>query len=477
MDAHGGRMDRRAFLRKAASCGGMACLAGALAGKGAGVSESGSKGNGFATRGIYFHDGFTVDPERHAPLHWGAAEWRREVEWLAACGINAIEFATMLEFNRIPSTEMERQKIADRLEILDLAHRHGLAFGYILSNTVMSTVPPDEPPAHQLLDRAETLCPREPGNFERTVALQRWYMETYREADYFEEFAADWGGCACGRCGVPEYLRYVAAFSEKAREINAQARVYANTWCISFWGKDPLAEGWRGAFDREIDASREVIAALPELRDNVHLTLPCHHLYRPLAYESYGGRAHTPRFPTEADVASVREAGRELMAWTHFILDDDAYRPAAWGIVHCEGRYIQALVRALRDAGIDRVMGNLYLPYLQLPNTYLYGRLLADPDADVQALLLEFARLIATREDAPALAEALAWMDNESYWERQHPMDARLAPLPVSMTREDAARAVAGVRPNASPELPLPIAPAEWLADLGRSIARMDWAE
>ncbi len=68
-------------------------------------------------------------------------------------------------------------------------------------------------------------------------------------------------------------------------------------------------------------------------------------------------------------------------------------------------------------------------------------------------------------------------MDNESYWERQHPMDGRLAPLPVSMTREDAARAVAAVRPNASPEAPLPIAPAEWLADLGRSIARMDWAK
>jgi len=33
----------------------------------------------FKLRGVYFHDGFTVDPEHHAPLHWGREEWLRQI--------------------------------------------------------------------------------------------------------------------------------------------------------------------------------------------------------------------------------------------------------------------------------------------------------------------------------------------------------------------------------------------------------------
>ncbi|MCW3051821.1 MAG: hypothetical protein JWN14_991, partial [Chthonomonadales bacterium] len=100
----------------------------------------------FRLRGVYFHDGFTFDPISHAPLHWSLEDWKREIRWLHACGLNAVEFATMLEFNRLPSTPMEKQKITDRLKILDAAHRLGMQFGYLLTNTVLSTVPPQEEP-------------------------------------------------------------------------------------------------------------------------------------------------------------------------------------------------------------------------------------------------------------------------------------------------------------------------------------------
>src|ERR1035437_6144768 len=83
----------------------------------------------FRTRGVYFHDGFTFDPATHAPLHWELDSWRREIRWLHELGLNAVEFATMLEFNRPPSTDMERRKIADKLKILDYAHALGMQFG------------------------------------------------------------------------------------------------------------------------------------------------------------------------------------------------------------------------------------------------------------------------------------------------------------------------------------------------------------
>jgi hypothetical protein len=429
----------------------------------------------FKLRGIYFHDGFTVDPKYHAPLYWDRDAWFREIRWLQACGINAVEFATMLEFNRIPQTALERQKIMDRLQVLELAHGLGLKFGYILTNTVVSTVPDGEEPSHQSQNRAVQLCPQDPNNFSRTVSLQEWYMNTYHGADFFEEFAADWGACHCGKCDVSDYMRYVQTFAEKLQTINPTARLYANTWSIAYWGPSPEEQGWLKVFENEIRGSREVITKLATMPANTHLCLPCHHLYRPLTYQQYGGRDKTPIFPTSADIHQVKSQGREVMAWPHFIMDDDISRAPQWGIVHSEVRYIRALLQSLLASGIDRVIGNLYLPFLQLSNTYAYGRLLQDPHLAVQQVISDFANLIAVPEDTEQLTEVLTWIENHSYWQEQMPEDGRLPELPCTLNKTDALNATKRIRPNETPDLPLPYPSAKWLEDLERSIERMDW--
>ena len=428
----------------------------------------------FDLRGVYFHDGFDFTSP-HAPLHWDLAAWKRQMVWLQACGINAVEFATMLEFNRIPSTAMEKQKIADRLKLLDFVHSLGMKFGYLLTNTVLSTVPAHEEPSHQLKNRAETLCPRLPGNFEKTIANPLFYMETYKEADFFEEFAADWGGCDCGQCGVPEFLHYVRVLGERLTALNPKAKLYADTWCVSYWGKNPLAQGWKGMFDREISGSREVIAALADLPANTGVGLPCHHHYRPLAFSEYGGKAKTPLFPIKADVGRVHSAKRPVMAWTHFIMDDDAFRPKSWGIVHSEVRYLAQLLESLRGVGIDSVMGNLYLPLLQISNTFAWGQLTQNPKQKPETILHDFARLIAYKEDAAQLTDVLIWLENHSFWEQQMPPDGRLPHLPCTLSRADAMKFAASIRPNPKPQLPIPITPEQWLAELKRSIEGMDW--
>lgn len=435
-----------------------------------------SKAPEFALRGVYFHDGFDAEARHHAPLYWTEDRWRRQVTWLHACGINAVEFATMLEWSRIPSTTVEHDKIAARLRVLDLAHELGLGFGYLLSNTLVSTVPDGEAPGHQLQDRARVLCPRRPGNFEQTLAIQRYFVETYREADFFEEFAADWGGCPCGECGVPEYMRYVEALAGEVTRVNRRGLLYADTWCISYWGPDPISHGWRTVFDREITGSREVIAAIGSMPANVGLALPCHHLYRPLAFDSYGGRAATPVFPTAADLAPVLQAGRPILAWPHFVMDDDAARARAWGKVHSEVRYVRQMLLGLRSAGIDRVMGNLYLPGLQLPNTYAFGRLTAGTDLDPSHVLADFAAVVAHPADVGALTEVLMWLENGSYWQQQLPPDAREPDYPCSLSREAAATLCRSIRANPSPSMPLPVAARDWLDDLVRSVEGMDWA-
>jgi hypothetical protein len=65
---------------------------------------------------------------------------------------------------------------------------------------------------------------------------------------------------ARGQCGVPDFLRYVRVLAERLKQLNPQATLYANTWRISYWGKEPLAQGWKGVFEKEIVGSREVVA-------------------------------------------------------------------------------------------------------------------------------------------------------------------------------------------------------------------------
>jgi hypothetical protein len=431
---------------------------------------------GFDLRGVYFHDGFTADPQRLAPLHWDEPQWRRQIKWLSACGVNAVEFSTMLEFNRLPSTDLERNKIADRLQVLDLAHELGLQFGYILSNTVVSTVPADQEPGDQSKNRAVQLCPRQGDNFQKTVDLQSWYMQTYKEADFFEEFAADWGACNCGECGVNDYMRYVEEFAHRLQKQNAAAPLYANTWSISYWGEDPIPKGWNNVFSKETPGSQAVVAALRGMPANVHLALPCHNLYRPLVFSSFGGKRQTPVFPTLADVQSILDSGRHVMGWPHFLMDDDTAREPQWGLVHVELRYIKAMLQSLRAAGLDRVMGNLYLPNLQLANTYGFGRLAQDPGADIADVQREFASNIVQREDVAALADVLSWLDNNSYWDQQMPPDAREAPLPCDLNRERVGSVLADLRPLSRPELPVPVDASQWLDDLRATIPRMTWA-
>ncbi len=431
----------------------------------------------FELRGVYVHDGFEADPPSLAPLNWTYDRWRRLIDWLHACRIDTVEFATMAAASRIPTTDAEKQRISDRLKLLDYMHSLGMKGGYLLSNTTVSTLPEGGEPGAQSPVCSKNLCPRVPGNFEKTIAIQKWFLNTYKDMDFFEEFAGDWGGCSCGRCRPVDYLRYVRALADEAAGLNPEKSVYANAWCISSWGPDLQPGGWRAVFDQEIVGSRQVIAALPSLPRNVGIALPCHHLYRPLVFSAYGGKTYTPEFPTVGDAHAARRYGQRVMAWPHFIMDDDPSRPETWGLVHSEVRYIQDLLLRLRRRQIEEVMCNLYLPTLQLGNTYAYGRLLDIPDADPANILQEFARLMADPPDADKLAKVLYWLENNSFWEYELRDDSRLALLPCDLTREQARKLAAEIHPNPRPHRPTPIAPAKWLEHLVRSIDRMTWAK
>ena len=150
------------------------------------------------------------------------------------------------------------------------------------------------------------------------------------------------------------------------------------------------------------------------------------------------------------------------------------YRAPQWGLVHSEVRYIRLLQR-LQETGIDQVMGNLYVALFATVEHLRLLRLLDNPDTEPMVILQDFAKLVAHRDDADQLAEVLAWMENHSYWEEQMPEDGRLPELPCSLDKAGALNAIADIRPNASPEMPVPYAPDAWFKDVARSIEKMTW--
>jgi len=96
------------------------------------------------------------------------------------------------------------------------------------------------------------------------------------------------------------------------------------------------------------------------------------------------------------------------------------------------------MLKKLRAAGFDRVMGNLYLPTLQILNAYAFGRFTISLETDPLAVLSDFARLIAHPEDAERLRDVLCWLDNHSYWNEQLPDDARESDFSCPLNKESA---------------------------------------
>jgi len=121
-------------------------------------------------------------------------------------------------------------------------------------------------------------------------------------------------------------------------------------------------------------------------------------------------------------------------------------------------------------------MGNLYLPLLQISNTYAFGRLSQNPNEKPETILADFAGHIAHKADKAKLADILIWLENHSYWQEQMPADGKLPNLPNTLTHAQAVEIARTIRPNPKPKLPFPIAPEMWLTDLRRSLDKMDWA-
>jgi hypothetical protein len=366
---------------------------------------------------------------------------------LDAAVVEVVELCQQLGWYRYPTLPQEIDRLRVRQGLVEAAHQRGLAYWQILGTNLYSRLPADRLPPGQLEIREGdcTLCPREDDGFRRTAELGRYFARVFRGADAFEVFAGDWGGCGCGRCGVDDYIRYVRYHTAHLAAEQPAAQVWANLWSISSWQKhrdgaaQSLAdERWRRLWDDEIAFSQQFLADLERVPPSVGIGFPLHHWYRGFCQRWYT-EDELPFWPGIDLLRALHEQGRPLLAWTHFIVENDPYHGRLWGTLSVRLRYIKQLAGQLAEAPFTAVMGNVYSARQAL-NLYAFVRFMRQPQLSVEHVLTDFVEQVARTEGQALLFDLLVYLENHDPWHHDLPAYRRLPPLAEGSLHVDTMR-------------------------------------
>jgi hypothetical protein len=386
-------------------------------------------------RGIYINDGFVFEPKDICLYYWGFEEWKKAIDWFSSIDLNLLEFTTQIEFLRFPSTELEEKKIELMKNVIDYAHKKNMQVSYIVTTNVVSIVPKDEEPKGYIGDRFVQLCPQSKDYFLKTIDINKYFIEQYKDADIFEIFAGDWGGCQCGECNWETYLEYCKEYYGIIKGINKKASIYLNTWAIAYWSKpinkksihdgeikrDPY---WKEIFDNEISFSEKIIERMATLPYDFNITVPFHHFYRPLCLVQYDEKNY-PNWPNKKVVDKIHKMGRKIFAWPYFIVEDDPFRPDTFGKIHSEVMYLSNLIKKLFELNLDGIIGNI-CSSLSVINIYAYAKLILNPKLRRKDIFEGFADLVVEKQNSRNLTYLLEILDDCSSWYKQMPKEKRL---------------------------------------------------
>lgn len=424
--------------------------------------------------GVYIHDGFTFEPRDECPYYWGLAEYQRYLDWLKAAGVEIVEACQQLGWYRYPALPEELDRMVVRQGLVAEAHRRDMAYWQILGTNLHSRLPWDQVPRGQLEIRESdcTECPQEGDGFSRTAEIGRYFARCFRGADAFEVFAGDWGGCGCGRCGVDQYIRYVCYHADHLAQEQPAAQVWANVWSISSWQRRPVESvqnlvdsRWRQLWDDEIRMSREFIAALDQVPPGVGLAFPLHHWYRGFCQQWYK-EDELPFWPDLDLLHELASRGRPLLAWTHFIVENDPYHGRLWGTLSVRLRYLKHLCGLLAQVPFQAVMGNVYSARQAL-NLYAFVRFGRQPELTIETVLADFVEQVALPSGQEMLRDLLVYLENRDPWHKDLPAFSRLPFVPEDRlpSRRALKAGIAGLSRHLRPDAPLLLNDADHFVD------------
>ena len=429
------------------------------------LAQSSMAGKGGRLLGIYVFAGerLTADSTEKLPA--------RFMPFVKYCGYNTLEFCDYsFEY---PESERAKVLSASRTRIAD-AHREGLrVFIILLTNMSRDWASLQGEPRGEALTRIMFNPLTRPDEFKQRVEdVQKSIAKGYSEADGFEVFAGDWGGCLGVGCGIEQYFSFGRAYAQVLKNLGLRSQLTLNTWAIANWGTS-LEPDKTTFWDAETDLSRKVIDGDITFADAV--TLPGHNLYRGLVRTVYTkANRSVPDFPDPIATQRIHAKGKRAYLWPHFIVDDDRGRKMTWRKVHFEVRYLKELAEKSRALGVDGTFVNAYNPPYQMGNIFAYGQLNRDPALPARTILKKFAALIARPGDVEQLTEVFTFLENHSWWGSQMPVQYRLKPLPCKIgTYEEARANLSKVTPLSQRPAPLLMAPKDYLTEVTSTLAFM----
>lgn len=413
----------------------------------------------FGTVGLYVS--LPTDPPPTDP---------RLYDFFKACGYNYLEFCEAGFRSRPDVLPGYYQQIS---RAIDTAHRKGFQVGILLLAGMNQWKGPDK------TGSAGAFSPLDKTQLKERLDFLRQAVKHLRNADSFIFFPGDPGGDPEGRSTVEDCLEFAQQVHQIVRHRAPRASFVVNLWAIAEWAAFPSPMGLR-FWQQEVSLSRTVATAPNFLGPDCGVAFPLHNYYRSLSLACYAQAGIQPDlYPGVKDIEMLRARGvKPLLGWPYFLVDevDDGFitpnNVASRGQSSVETRYIRALVDRGRGVGLDGLVANAIFLKAEALNIYAFGRMCRSADLTPEQVIDQFAKVIADEETRIALGRVLRYIENHSNWQISLPASSRLKDFDVpDVPSASAALALlAQVRPRSRPAIPLPEAPALYLARLKKRL-------
>jgi hypothetical protein len=391
-------------------------------------------------------------------------------DFYQACGYNYLEFCEAGFARRPDLLPAYHQEL---VKSIAAAHQKGFKVWILLLAGMQQWKGPAES------GNAGTFSALRTDPLRERLSRIREAVRQLPEADGFEFFAGDPGGDPEGRSTVKDCIAFARQVHAIVREETPKAGFAINLWAIAEWAGFPAPfslDFWQ----KQVALSKAIVNEHALLGPECGVVFSLDNYYRSLALSCYDDAGLQPElYPLSTDVQALRGRDvRPILGWPYFLVDecDDGFitpnNVVTKGQSQCETRYIRAVIDRGRRLGLDGLVANAAFVLAEPLNIYAFGRMCHSAALTPDALLDEYANLLAEGEGAHSLAQVLRFIENHSNWDNSLPRHYRLKPLDCGdiTSAATAQERLAQVVPRAKASLALPESPALYLKRLQRRL-------
>jgi hypothetical protein len=199
-----------------------------------------------AERGVYLNIPSPLPP---LTIHdWDEREWSRYLDLLTASRFNRLYFYLwqneQSDFAADPAHKARNRRLHESLrKTIGLAHRRGMKVTFLFCPTFMPRVLwTQRPELHADIEYVRAgfpcLCPSRPASWSLMRDVYRHELEWFRQADGFQLWFYDPGGCMCAECRrdiTAPLVRQAEEFREMSRRIQPRAEFQISLWPVWEW--------------------------------------------------------------------------------------------------------------------------------------------------------------------------------------------------------------------------------------------------